>query len=253
MPQERHGWRLERRSGLARQLHRWAELPCSGRLVRCCQVLDCAVVLGSTQSASDFDEERARARGLALVRRRSGGGAVLVAPGAQLWVDFFIPSADPLFEIDVARSFRWVGEAWAGALRATFPGATIEVVDTSSARRPKLAASLCFAGRIPGEVTLGGRKAVGCSQRRTRDGAWIHTVVMLESDGGLLASVLGCPEPWREEAARVLDASSAALREGLSGGARGGRERTGALLAALLACLPPLVPPGHRLMGRAMQ
>ena len=51
-----------------------------------------ALVLGSTQSAGDADPDRAVKDGYDIVRRRSGGGAVWLAPGAQLWVDVWVPA-----------------------------------------------------------------------------------------------------------------------------------------------------------------
>ena len=42
------------------------------------------------------------AAGVELVRRRSGGGAVYLAPGEQLWIDAWVPRDDALWEVDVA-------------------------------------------------------------------------------------------------------------------------------------------------------
>ncbi len=51
----------------------------------------------------------------------------------------------------------------------------------------------CFAGLGPGEVTIGGRKAVGISQRRTRAGARFQCVAYERWDPGPLAALLrGC-------------------------------------------------------------
>jgi lipoate-protein ligase A len=53
---------------------------------------------------------------------------------------------------------------------------------------------VCFAGLGPGEVTVGGRKAVGMAQRRTRDGALFQCAVPLSWDGDRLATLLGLEE-----------------------------------------------------------
>ncbi len=47
-----------------------------------------------------------------IVQRRSGGGAVLVRPGAQIWLDLYVARDDPLFQEDVTLSFQFVGEIW---------------------------------------------------------------------------------------------------------------------------------------------
>ena len=39
-----------------------------------------------------------------VVRRRSGGGAVLVGAGEQVWVEVWIPRDDALWDDDVIRS-----------------------------------------------------------------------------------------------------------------------------------------------------
>ena len=75
-----------------------------------------AVVLGSTQDRALIDEERAEAAGIEVVRRSTGGGAVLVAPDAQVWLDVWLPRRHELWDDDIIRSAIWLGEAWAHAL-----------------------------------------------------------------------------------------------------------------------------------------
>lgn len=73
-----------------------------------------AIVLGSSQRDDVVDHERATALGLAVVRRRSGGGAVLVDPAAMVWFDVVVPEHDrrglPLG--DVTASMITLGSAW---------------------------------------------------------------------------------------------------------------------------------------------
>jgi lipoate-protein ligase A len=141
-------------------------------------------VLGSTQPAVAEDEVA-----IEVVRRRSGGGAVLVEPGAVVWVDVVVPRDDPLWDDDVGRAFWWLGEVWAAALRS------LGAEEVEAYRGPMLPVPLarvvCFAGLGPGEVTVGGRKAVGMAQRRTRDGALFQCAVNLRWDGARLAELLG--------------------------------------------------------------
>src|SRR5262245_17418784 len=77
-----------------------------------------ALVLGSGQPDSDVDAGAVAAAGVEIVRRRSGGGAVLVAPGGLLWVDLVVPAGDPLWQADVGRAAWWVGASWAAALES---------------------------------------------------------------------------------------------------------------------------------------
>lgn len=132
-----------------------------------------ALVLGSHQAVDAWDAGAIAAAGLDLARRSSGGSAVLVGPGRVMWVDLVIPVGDPLWDDDVGRAAWWVGDLWAS------------VVDGSEVWRGAMRANawsptVCFAGLGPGEVTLGGRKVVGISQRRTPRGALFQTAALLE-------------------------------------------------------------------------
>jgi lipoate-protein ligase A len=130
-----------------------------------------ALVLGSTQPL-----ETARpGLDVAVVRRRTGGGAVWVAPGDPVWVDVVVPAGDPLWDDDVARAFWWLGEAWAAAVRDLGLG-SVEVHRGPMLRSP-LSRLVCFAGVGAGEVLAGGRKVVGIAQRRTRQGALFQCAV----------------------------------------------------------------------------
>jgi lipoate-protein ligase A len=48
---------------------------------------------------------------------------------------------------------------------------------------------VCFAGLGPGEVTVGGRKVVGISQRRTRDAARFQCVAYETWDADALGAL----------------------------------------------------------------
>jgi lipoate-protein ligase A len=125
-----------------------------GRVVRSVLVMepsDRALVLGSSQRLDVADASACRRERVSVVRRRSGGGAVLVEPGAQLWVDIVVPAGDALWEADVAKAAWWVGEAWAEALKrvglsglAVWKGPYIRRLGSDFS---------CFATLAAGEVT----------------------------------------------------------------------------------------------------
>ena len=141
-----------------------------------------AVVLGSTQRDEIVDRDVATARGIAVARRRSGGGAVLV-DASVVWVDFSIARDDPLWVDDIGHSMQWVGELWCAALQRV--GIAADVHRDRPIVSP-LARAICFCGVGHGEVLADGRKAVGISQRRTRDGARFQTVLMTRRDDTLI-------------------------------------------------------------------
>ena len=149
-----------------------------------------ALVLGSSQSEELVDADALQRRGLELVKRRSGGGAVLVVSESVVWIDVFIPRDDPLWESDVGKSALWLGEVW----QATLLGFGIAAEVHQGPYQPSDWGELiCFAGRASGEVFVDGKKSVGISQRRTRQGARFQTALARQWDITDLSSLLNLP------------------------------------------------------------
>ena len=214
-------WSVHRHRGRAAELHALPPPDDGRRHVWVLEATAPAVVLGSTQPEDDVDVAAAAAAGVDVVRRRSGGGAVWVAPGDPLWVDVVVPRDDPLWDDDVGRAFVPVGRGWAAALGAV--GVTGATVHEGPLEHTVWSRQVCFAGRGPGEVFLDGRKLVGISQRRSRAGARFQCAVPLVWD----------PEPLR----RLLRPAPAvgALDDVATGV---GDLDAGALIDAFAAALP---------------
>lgn len=175
----------------------------SARSVTVCEVDRPALVLGSTQPADHVDGEAAATAGVAVARRHSGGAAVLVEPGAMVWVDVIVPARDPLWHRDVGRAGWWLGEAWAAALADLGrPGASVH---RDGLQRRRWSERLCFAGLGPGEVTAAdGAKVVGVAQRRTREGALFQCAVPLRWDVERVAVLLTLSPEQRADLAADL-------------------------------------------------
>ena len=224
-------WPVRYRRGSAGDLHQWSAAQVSsgaplGRAVWVMVPSAPSLVLGSTQRDEVADPGACLCAGVALVRRRSGGGAVLVGPGEQIWVDVVLPRGDPLWSDDVGRATWWVGEAWAAALSAL--GVPAPTVWKGGLVRTEWSELVCFAGRGPGEVlSATGAKLVDISQRRSRTGAVFQTSCLLRWSPGALTALLALPGPDRERATRELEH----LAEGVD--LPGGR-----LLDAFVASLP---------------
>lgn len=167
-------WRIEHWEGPAGEFHGLDPDPV--RAVRSVRVARPVIVLGSTQPAGDIDADAAARLGIEVARRRSGGGAVYLHPDHSTWVDITIPRDDELWVDDVSSSMRWVGAAFASVLGPA-PATEAPVVHDGNFRAGVLARAYCFAGLAPGEVTVGGAKLVGISQRRGRNGARMQCVV----------------------------------------------------------------------------
>lgn len=197
---------------------------------------DAAIVLGSSQRDDVVDHRAAADRGLDVVRRRSGGGAVLVDPAAMVWFDVIVPAGDhrglPLD--DVNASMLAVGERLAAALAGL--GVDDAEVHRGRMERTPTSTLVCFAGLGPGEIVVPDRtgsgvdgpgvdgpgvagagvagpgavgpapvgpagKLVGISQRRTRQGARFQCAVHTRWDPAATVSVL---DPARAPAAGEL-------------------------------------------------
>lgn len=150
-----------------------------------------AVILGST-GPDPFEGSRSD-----IVRRRSGGGAVWLDPDLCTWIDVFVPAGDPLWRADIGEAFDWLGrrlsEAFASfSVRASTWGGPYEAGPSDGL--------VCFASRGPGEVTVAGRKLVGISQRRTREGSRFQCLTYQGFSLGPLVTLLD-----DRTAARVRD------------------------------------------------
>ena len=149
-----------------------------------------ALVLGSSQPEELVDADALQRRGLELVKRQSGGGSVLVVPGSVVWIDVLIPRDDPLWEDDVGKSALWLGEAWQATLLEFGISAEVHQGPYQPGEWGEL---ICFAGRASGEVFVDGKKSVGISQRRTRQGARFQTALARQWDITDLSPLLNLP------------------------------------------------------------
>jgi lipoate-protein ligase A len=206
-------WGVEAHQGSAAVFHaRSVEEPAQ-RAVWWSSVDRPALVLGSAQRPEVADAAALAAAGVELVRRRSGGGAVLLMPGEVVWADVIVPAGDPLWDDDVGRAAHWLGDAWARALAGC--GLTDLAVHREPMVRTAWSSLVCFSGLGPGEVHAGGRKVVGISQRRTRGWARFQCAAYLRWDPDALVALLAEPRPpvaALTDAVREVPSSPAALR-----------------------------------------
>jgi lipoate-protein ligase A len=205
--------------------------------VAVCRVTDTSLVIGSTQSEEVVDRTRVDALGISVVRRSSGGGAVLVTPGDPVWVDVWVPVDDPLWHPQVDRAFDWLGHAWVDALaRSGISGLAAHGKGFVACTR--WSSVVCFGGVGAGEVvTADGRKVVGLAQRRNRRGAWFHSACVLRWDPAALVELLALDPADRQAAVVGLGAAvagAADLADELGVPAPDGR----ALAFSLIASLP---------------
>jgi lipoate-protein ligase A len=148
------------------------------------------VVLGYAQAADDVDLEWCRRRGIPVLRRLSGGTAVV--HHGDLGVSLALPS-------DHSWSGEIVGlyERFLGAIEPALVGLGSEVERLRDPPRATLVRSpICFEDQLADTLVIDDRKVVGCSQVRRKRSVLIHAAILLGLDAGLIARVFGV-EPER--------------------------------------------------------
>jgi lipoate-protein ligase A len=192
-------WTFEHSVGDAVEFH--AREPAPVRAAWWFEVERPTLVLGSTQPIEAVNQRVADALGVEVLRRRSGGGAVLLVPGEFVWLDVVVPRGDLLWSDDVGAAMHWIGDVWADALAGLGVQSGVHrgaLVTTPWSKQ------VCFAGVGPGEVLAHGRKIVGIAQRRTRSWARLQTMCHLRWRPELVAALVAAPRPGALELASCV-------------------------------------------------
>ncbi|GMV06204.1 MAG: hypothetical protein AMXMBFR53_24800 [Gemmatimonadota bacterium] len=132
-----------------------------------------------------YDVEEARREGLGLVRRPTGGRAVLHAREVTYCAVLPVGALGGL-----RRAYVRINEGLVEGLRRL--GCPAEVSQEGSALPPS--AGPCFQAPAPGEVVLGGRKLVGSAQVRVGRNILQHGSVILAGDQSALGRLGGAGE-----------------------------------------------------------
>src|SRR5688572_32985231 len=123
--------------------------------------------VGMAESISDVDLDACRASGTGVVRRPSGGTAVLHVD--QVAWSLTLPTGHPLAPSDIVASYAQQAEITLAALRSL--GLVARAVAPTEAKAPlpdPVLAIACFGGLAPHEIVVGDapRKLVGWGQVR---------------------------------------------------------------------------------------
>jgi lipoate-protein ligase A len=156
----------------------WNQAALAGRPVSACARIWVwpapGIVLGRAQSKRLEAVRSAAGRGIEVIARGSGGGAVLTGPW-MVGASVVLPPGHPLLGKTLTDAYRWLGEAYQRALSGfgviadLLPPDRVARVDAAVAGGPVPWA--CFGGLSPWElVDADGRKLVGLAQQRRRDG-----------------------------------------------------------------------------------
>jgi lipoate-protein ligase A len=133
--------------------------------------------LGHAQSFTDVDTERVKARGWEVVRRVTGGRAILHTD--ELTYSVTGSTDEPVLSGGVLESYNRLAQALLFAVREL--GLPVEIKEdtghTSNMENP-----ICFEVPSTYEITVDGKKLIGSAQARKKEGVLQHGSLPLTGD-----------------------------------------------------------------------
>ena len=167
--------------------------------------------LGYAQNVEkEVDVAACRQHGVSLVRRPTGGRAVLHDQEATYSVVMPLRLSDR--EASITEHYHRIGLALAAALRHTGLAVRLERPSVLAAA-PRSASPACFAAMSRYELSATGRKLVGSAQKRGRRSLLQHGSIPLSMDRQRLFACLRVPADRRTQLLREAYASMVAVNE----------------------------------------
>jgi len=143
------------------------------------------------QAATSHSPEFLASAGIDLVRRPTGGNAVL--HDQERTYSFVGHLRRPPFDGSVVQTYRRIADCLVAALRQLGAAAAVGPAVPRESRDRRRSEPACFALLSSHEITDGGRKLVGSAQLRRRGAFLQHGSIPLRSETGRLAGALGRP------------------------------------------------------------
>jgi lipoate-protein ligase A len=171
--------------------------------------------LGYGQRSRDADLARLAERGWDLVRRPTGGRAIL--HGDELTYSLSLPADEPLAKLSIIESYRRISAALLAALESlgAQPHAERADSDLQAGAEPPIS-PVCFETPSHYEITVDGRKLVGSAQVRRKNGVLQHGTLPLAGDITRICDVLAyADEDGRLAAKADVRAHALTLEEAL--------------------------------------
>jgi lipoate-protein ligase A len=144
--------------------------------------------LGFAQPAADVDRDALRRLGWGLVRRPTGGRAILHTD--ELTYSITAPETDPLMQGGVLESYRRLSLGLLAGLRLL----GVEVQADEGARGRAVRNPVCFEIPSQYEISAGGKKLIGSAQARRLGGVLQHGAFPLGGDLARILQALAGPQ-----------------------------------------------------------
>jgi len=167
--------------------------------------------LGYSQAVRDeVDLEACRARGIEVVRRPTGGRAILHTD--ELTYSVVVPQSDPRVAGEIIESYRRLCQGLLAGLRML----GLDVVQAGrKPSEPEAFSAACFDAPSDYEIIVGGRKIVGSAQARRRGVVLQHGALPLVGDVTRIMDLLNLPDDEREAFRVALRARATTLEAAL--------------------------------------
>ena len=150
--------------------------------------------LGHAQSFADVDVERLKANGWEVVRRVTGGRAILHTD--ELTYSVTGSADEPVLAGGVLESYNRLAQALLFAIREL--GLPVEIKEHISEPATLNLNPVCFEVPSTYEITVGGKKLIGSAQARKKEGVLQHGSLPLTGDLTRICQTL----VFRDEVAR---------------------------------------------------
>ena len=171
--------------------------------------------LGHAQAFADVDVDRLQARGWEVVRRITGGRAILHTD--ELTYSVIAPNDEPVIAGTVLESYHRLAQSLLLAVK------NLELpveMQEGQANDNVSSNPVCFEVPSTYEITVEGKKLIGSAQARKKEGVLQHGSLPLTGDLARICEALVFEsEPARAEASRRLLARAATVESALGRGA----------------------------------